>query len=66
MKLYGIFDQNYKLLKYSTDAQAEKTYTYTDPISKSIITIIEICLPDIEYSEDYIGKVYNVNTKLFQ
>jgi len=68
MKLYGIFNlnDNNKLLRYSTDLQAERTYIWNDPVSKSELTIHEICLPDIEYSEQYIGKKYNIETGIFE
>jgi hypothetical protein len=67
MKYYGIFDQNnnYKLLRYSTDEQSGNSYTYTDPVSKTLVTVNEICLPEIDYSEDYIGKFYNLETQIF-
>jgi hypothetical protein len=67
MKYYGIFDQNnnYKLLRYSTDEQTENTYNYTDPVSKSLVTVHEVCIADIEYSEDNIGREYNPDTGLF-
>ena len=67
MKLYGIFNQNdnYKLLRYSTDEQTENTYSYTDPVSKTFVTVHEVCIPDIDYSEDFIGKFYNLETQTF-
>lgn len=68
MKLYGIFDQNknYKLLRYSTDPQTDYTYQAFDYNTKTYHEVKETCLPDIEYSEEYIGKNYNPNTKTFQ
>jgi hypothetical protein len=67
MKYYGIFNKNdnYKLLRYSTDEQAETSYSYTNPTTQVVVTVNEVCLPDIEYSEDNIGKKYNPNTGLF-
>lgn len=67
MKHYGIFNQNdnYRLLRYSTDEQTSSTYSYTDSVTKVALDVSEVCLPDIEYSEDNIGKKYNPNTGLF-
>ena len=67
MKLYGIFNQNdnYKLLRYSTDEQTENTYSYTDPVSKTLVAVHEVCIPDIDYSENFIGKFYNLETQTF-
>lgn len=67
MKYYGIFNQNdnYKLLRYSTDEQVGSVYSYTDPVTKVLVSVNEVCLPDIEYSEDNIGKEYDTNTGLF-
>lgn len=67
MKLYGIFDtnQNYKLLRYSTQEQTENEYQETDPTTKQIFTVHELCLPEIEYSDDNIGKHYNPTTGEF-
>lgn len=68
MKYYGIFNQNdnYKLLRYSNAIQEARTYQNFDYSTKTYSTIIEICLPDIEYSIDNIGKNYNPDTKTFQ
>lgn len=67
MRLYGIFDQNnnYKLLRYSTDEQSETSYSYTDPITKTTVTVHEICMGDIDYIEENIGKEYDPETGLF-
>ena len=67
MKYYGIFDQNnnHKLLRYSTDPQVGGLVSYTDPVTKTTVSVNEVCLPDIEYSEDNIGKNYNTTTKTF-
>lgn len=67
MKLYGIFDtnQNYKLLRYSTQAQAEIEYQETDPTTKQTSAVHEVCLPEIEYSDDNIGKHYDTSTGTF-
>lgn len=67
MKLFGIFDtnQNYKLLRYSTQAQVENEYQETDSVTKQTYTVHEVCLADIEYSDDNIGKHYNPNTGTF-
>jgi hypothetical protein len=68
MKLYGIFDQNnnYKLLRYSNAPQEARTYQASNyPTSSSYSTVNEICLSDIEYSTENIGKNYNTTTKTF-
>jgi hypothetical protein len=67
MKLYGIFDQNknYKLLRYSTDEQTDWVYQSFDYATKTSYEVREICLPNIEYSDSYIGKYYNSNTDTF-
>lgn len=65
MRLYGIFDQNYKLLRYSTDPQTGESYNYTDPITKQTSIINEVCISNIEYSEEYIGKYYQAATDSF-
>lgn len=67
MKLYGIFDENnnYKLLRYSHAEQNSSEYKNFDYATKTFYQVKEVCLPDIEYSEDYIGKNYNPNTKTF-
>lgn len=66
-KLYGIFDknQNYKLLRYSTDEQTGGVYKHFDYATKTYYEVEEVCLPDIEFSEEYIGKNYNLTTKSF-
>jgi hypothetical protein len=65
MRLYGIFDQNYKLLRYSTDPQLGETYEYTDPTTKQRVLINEVCISNIEVSDDYIGKYYRAETDSF-
>lgn len=67
MKLYGIFDknQNYKLLRYSQLEQVENIHEEYDRVTNTNVLIHEICLPDIDYSEDYIGKTYNIETQTF-
>lgn len=67
MRLYGIFDQNknYKLLMYSTDEQTNRTYQAFDYPTKTYYEVREVCLPNIEYSNDNIGKYYNPNTDTF-
>ena len=67
MKLYGIFDknQNYKLLRYSQLEQLENTYEEYDRYTNINVEVHEVCLPDIEYSEDSIGKTYNTETQTF-
>jgi len=67
MKLYGIFDENknYKLLRYSEVEQTSRTYQNFDYPTKTFYEVKEVCLPDIEYSEEYIGKNYNLNTQQF-
>lgn len=67
MKYYGIFDQNsnYKLLRYSNAEQTSRTYQQFDYSTKTYNQISEICLPNIEYSIENIGKNYNLDTKTF-
>lgn len=67
MNYYGIFDQNnnYKLLRYSNAPQESRTYQVFDFPSKTYSTIIEVCLSDIEYSPENIGKNYDPNTNTF-
>lgn len=67
MKLYGIFDQNdnYKLLRYSIEEQVGSTYNQFDYLTKTYSEVKEICLPNIEHSEKYIGKNYDPNTQQF-
>lgn len=68
MKLYAIFDKNNnnKLLRYSQVPQGSTIYQKYDPITKTKHTIEEFCLPDIEYSEENIGKNYNTSTNSFE
>ena len=56
MKLYGIFDQNknYKLLRYSEVEQVDSVYLALDYPTKTSYEVREICIPNIEYSENYI------------
>lgn len=67
MNYYGIFDQNnnYKLLRYSNAPQEARLYKDFDISTKTYNEISEICLPDIEYSIENIGKNYNLDTKTF-
>ena len=67
MRLYGIFDQNknYKLLRYSTDEQTDSVSQAFDYTTKTYYEVREVCLPNIEYLESYIGKYYNSNTDTF-
>jgi len=67
MKLYGIFDQNknYKLLRYSTVEQADSVVQAFDYPTKTYYEVREVCIPNIEYSEEYIGKYYNSHTDTF-
>lgn len=67
MKLFGIFDknQNYKLVRYSQLEQLERVYEEYDRPTDTTHTIHEICLPEIDYSEDNIGKTYNIETQTF-
>lgn len=68
MKLYGIFDKldNYKLLRYSTAPIEDSIINVTiDPIAQTSATVHETCLPEIEYSLDYIGKYYDLETNSF-
>ena len=68
MKLYGIFDinKNYKLLRYSQVEQGSSTYKVFDYPTKTFNEVKEVCLPNIEYSEEYIGKNYNPSTDSFE
>jgi len=67
MRLYGIFDQNknYQLIRYSTDEQTDAVYQKLDYPTKTYYEVREICIPNIEYSDSYIGKYYNSNTDTF-
>jgi len=67
MNLYGIFDKldNYKLLRYSTAPILESIVKYAEPLTHTYKTVHEVCLPDIEYSTDNIGKYYNIETNTF-
>jgi hypothetical protein len=67
MRTYGIFDQNknYKLLRYSDTEQTDYTYQAFDYPTKTHYEVREICIPNIEYSDSYIGKYYNSNTDTF-
>lgn len=67
MRTYGIFDQNknYKLLRYSDTEQTDYTYQAFDYPTKTYYEVREICIPNIEYSDSYIGKYYNSNTDTF-
>jgi len=67
MTTYGIFDKNknYKLLRYSDTEQTNYTYQSFDYATKTYHEVKEICLPDIEYSEEYIGKDYDPNIQQF-
>jgi hypothetical protein len=67
MKLFGIFDknENYKLLRYSTYIQNESVYEKYNKDTNLIKIVNEICLPEIDYVETYIGKHYDINLKTF-
>jgi len=67
MKLYGIFDKNhnYKLLRYSQLEQLNREYEDYNHVTKETLNIHEVCLPEIDYSEDNIGKTYNIETGTF-
>jgi hypothetical protein len=67
MKHYGIFDENngLKLLRYSNAPQTGREYQKFDYSTKTFYTVKEICLPNIEYSSDNIGKFYDPNTEIF-
>lgn len=67
MKLYGIFDQNknYQLIRYSTVEQTDSVVQAFDYPTKTYYEVREVCIPNIEYSESYIGKYYNSNTDTF-
>ena len=67
MKLYGIFDQNknYKLIRYSDVEQTDSVYQKFDYPTKTSYEVREVCLPEIEYLEENIGKNYDINTKTF-
>lgn len=67
MTYFGIFDlnQNYKLLRYSTQEQNERIYEDTDPVTKQTLTIHEVCLPNVEYLDTNISKNYDPSTGTF-
>jgi hypothetical protein len=68
MRLYGIFNlnDNCKLLRYSQVEQGTSTYKVFDYITKTFKEVTELCLPNIEYSEEHIGKNYNQSTDSFE
>jgi hypothetical protein len=68
MKLFGIFDKNnnYKLLRYSTDSQNNPPYISFDINTKNSFIVEEVCIPDIDYSETNIGRHYNISTNSFE
>jgi len=65
MTMYAILNSNdnNKLLRYSTAAQSERTYNLYNRETNTTSIIHEICVADVEYSQEYIGKSYNLNTK---
>lgn len=68
MKLYGIFNfQNgeYKLLRYSDCAQSSRSYQKFNFPTKTYTQINEVCLPDIAYDLENIGKTYDPETETF-
>jgi hypothetical protein len=67
MTYYGIFNQddNYRLLRYSNAPQDGRTYQVFDYPTKTYSNVVEICLPDIEYSPDNIGKFYDLESQSF-
>jgi len=67
MKLYGIFDynNNYQLLRYSDCEQIDRTYSMRNSETKTFYEVKEVCIPNIDYSESYIGQYYNVLTDSF-
>ncbi len=67
MKYYGIFNENdnFKLLKYSNAPQVDREYQEFDFPTKTYNTVKEVCLPEIEYSVDNIGKSYDPSTEVF-
>jgi hypothetical protein len=67
MKLFGIFDlnQNYKLLRYSQLEQIDRICSEYDRDTNTYYEVHEVCLPEIDYSEENIGKTYNIETQTF-
>ena len=67
MELYGIFNKldNYKLLRYSATEQSNKIYKVISPNTKQEEQIEEVCLPDIKYNENFIGRHYNIEINEF-
>lgn len=67
MNYFGIFNinDNYKLLRYSTQEQSERVYDEVDPATKQTFSVHEVCLPDIPYVEENIGKSYDPSTGIF-
>lgn len=68
MRLYGIFDKldNYRLLRYSMAELEECIVNAVVPATRTYKTVHEVCLPDIEYSPENIGKRYNIDTQTFE
>lgn len=65
---FGIFNKlnNYELLRYSMIEQKSKKYFITDTENNNAsVEVEEVCIPDIEYDENFIGQSYNTETKEF-
>lgn len=67
MNYFGIFNinDNHKLLRYSTQEQVERVYDDMDSVSKQLVSVHEICLPNIPYATENIGKTYDPSTGTF-
>lgn len=68
MTYYGIFNlQNgtYTLLRYSDIPQTGGVRSKFDYASKTHYTITEVCLPNVPYVENSVGKEYDPETGVF-
>lgn len=59
--MYGIFDKNknYKLLRFSNIEQTENVYMVSDGPGFIPYEVHEVCIPEIDYVVDNIGKEYD-------
>ena len=67
MKLFGIFDKNknYKLIRYSNINQSNNRYNIFDTEINKVREVEEICISDIDYDLNNIGKNYDIKSKKF-
>jgi len=66
--MFGIFnyiDGEYILLRYSECEQTPRSYRKFNFPTKTYTHINEVCLPNIAYDSENIGKIYNPETETF-